>query len=272
MVTFADMMALLLCLFVLLLSFSEMDVAKFKLVAGEMEQAFGLALKSRLTGMVEFDGSPERRAFKDVRIQKPEEFIPIVIPPSAPLAEDVVTPQEGTPNERQMAAAEQEAFDEAQQLIEQAMQKSAELKEFSDRIKIEMIKDGMRIQIVDQDGGSMFVGGTAELNVKSEEILREIVRIIQRLPNEIAISGHTDASNMETKGGYSNWELSADRANSSRRYLVDAGIPHERIARVVGMADQDPLNDADPFSAENRRISLILLRQAPVLPAFLQRK
>ena len=82
MVTFADMMALLLCLFVLLLSFSEMDVAKYKIVAGEMEQAFGMALKSRLTGVVEFRRTPERRAYRDARQQKPEEFIPLVVAPS----------------------------------------------------------------------------------------------------------------------------------------------------------------------------------------------
>ena len=270
MVTFADMMALLLCLFVLLLSFSEMDAAKFKLIAGEMEQAFGLALKSKLTGMIEFDGSPERRAFKDVRRQKPEEFIPIIVPPSAPLADETAVPPNSAQAEA-LAIMEQESFDEAQHLIEQAMVKNAGLEEFSDQVKIEMTKEGMRIQIVDQDGGSMFVGGTAELNVNSREIMRQIAKIIRILPNEVSVSGHTDASQLETKDGYSNWELSADRANASRRTLVSAGIPRDRIARVIGKADQEPLNAEDPFSPENRRISIILLRQAPVLPPSLQR-
>jgi len=269
MVTFADMMALLLCLFVLLLSFSEMDAAKFKSIAGEMEQAFGLALKSRLMGMIEFEGSPERRAYKDIRIQGPKEFIPLALPPTAERADETSDAQMSA--EEQIAMREQETFDQAHQSILQAMKSNGKLEEFSDQIRIDMTREGMRIQVVDQDGGSMFVGGTAEFNEQSLAVLNEIAAAIGNLPNDIAIAGHTDASLFETREGYSNWELSSDRAHASRRALRDAGIAPDRFARIVGKADQEPLNAEDPMGPENRRISIILLREAPVLPPSLQK-
>ncbi len=174
--------------------------------------------------------------------------------------------------QEEVAAREQSAFEDAQQILEAALQENPELEELTEQVKIDMTKEGMRIQIVDQDGGSMFKGGTAQMNERTKQIMREIAVVIGKLPNDLSISGHTDASPFETKDGYSNWELSSDRANASRRVLQDAGIPPERIARVVGRADQDPLTPEDPFLSENRRISIILLRQAPVLPPSMQKE
>jgi len=173
--------------------------------------------------------------------------------------------------QEEVAAREQESFDEAQQLLEATIKDNEELQDISDQIKIEMTKEGMRIQIVDQEGGSMFGAGNAEMSEKTQKVLGEIASVINKLPNDISITGHTDAGRFERKDGYSNWELSADRANTSRRVLKAAGVVPERMSRVIGRADQDPLTPEDPFLPENRRISILLLRQAPVLPPSLQK-
>jgi chemotaxis protein MotB len=86
--------------------------------------------------------------------------------------------------------------------------------------------------------------------------------VVQRLPNQISVSGHTDSTPFARAGSYGNWELSADRANASRRALIAAGLPAERIAKVVGLADRDPMIADDPNSPRNRRISMVLLHEA----------
>ena len=119
----------------------------------------------------------------------------------------------------------------------------------------------------------MFVAGTNKLTNRSQKVIEEIASVIGKLSNDISISGHTDASPYDNKEtGESNWELSSGRANSSRKVLESSGVAPERIARVVGKADQDPLIEEDPFLPENRRISIILLRRATVLPPSLHKE
>ena len=145
--------------------------------------------------------------------------------------------------------------------------------DLAENVRIDMTDEGMRIQIVDQEGGSMFVAGTNKLTDRSRKVVDEIAKVISKLSNDLAISGHTDASRYDNKKtGESNWELSAGRANVARRALQQSGVAPERIARVVGKADQDPLTPEDPFLPENRRISIILLRRATVLPPTLHKE
>ncbi len=171
--------------------------------------------------------------------------------------------------EEEVAEREQTAFEDAQQLLEATIKSSEELSDVSESVRIEMTKEGMRIQIVDQDGGSMFGPGNDTMSEKTQKVMAEIAKVINKLPNDISITGHTDAGRFERADGYSNWELSADRANASRRVLSTAGVAPERMSRVIGRADQDPLTPEDPFLPENRRISILLLRQASVLPPAL---
>jgi chemotaxis protein MotB len=100
---------------------------------------------------------------------------------------------------------------------------------------------------------------------RTRELLDQIAKVVAELPNTISISGHTDASPFN-RGNYSNWELSSDRANASRRELVSAGIDPTRIVQVVGKADQEPLIEEDPFLPQNRRVSIVLRRTSAVLP------
>jgi len=164
------------------------------------------------------------------------------------------------------ARIEEQEFQKVKQSLEQAIATSHELREFGRNLKIDMTPEGMRIQIVDAEQRSMFPNGSAEMYSYTEHLLAKVAQAIAKLPNEIAVIGHTDASPFRGRDGYTNWELSTDRANASRRALVGAGLPGWRIVRVVGKADNEPLIKDDPYSAQNRRISIILLRQSKTPP------
>lgn len=157
--------------------------------------------------------------------------------------------------------AEQEQFDKAQQELQDAMETLPEFQQLAQSLMVENTPEGLRIQIVDQDGLAMFPSGRATMFEHTERVLGLVVTVINKMPQKISISGHTDAVPMG--GGdqaYTNWELSADRANAARRYLLDAGVPEDRLAQVVGKAATEPLLPDDPTNARNRRLSIILLR------------
>jgi chemotaxis protein MotB len=128
---------------------------------------------------------------------------------------------------------------------------------------IDNTPEGLRIQIVDQDRYAMFPLGSAQLYDHTRRMMGLVAQVVQRMPNRIAVTGHTDATPFQGRNNYTNWELSTDRANASRRALMEAGVPQTRINRVVGKADQDPLLTDDPANPRNRRISIVLLREAP---------
>lgn len=125
----------------------------------------------------------------------------------------------------------------------------------------------MRIQILDNFKVEMFPLGSAEMISRTNEVMAKIAESIKSLPNKVAIVGHTDATPYSADSGYSNWELSTDRAHASRRALVAAGLPEDRISTVIGKAATDPLNKADPEDPSNRRISILLQREdTPAAP------
>jgi chemotaxis protein MotB len=160
---------------------------------------------------------------------------------------------------------EEAAFNSAAQSLRQAMQDMPELAELSRQIIIDQTPEGLRIQLVDQDGRSMFQEGRAQPNDRARLLLRAVARIINQLPNRITISGHTSAN---SDGGRpsSDWALSGARADMSRQILQGAGVDPDRIYQVSGKASSDPLYPDDPTLAGNRRIAIVLLREAPVLP------
>jgi chemotaxis protein MotB len=134
------------------------------------------------------------------------------------------------------------------------------LAEFSSQIHLEITPDGLQIQIVDDQKRPMFDSGSAVVKPYMHEILKEIGLALLDVENKISLDGHTDrAPYGNAARGYSNWELSADRANASRRELAAAGMPEEKLARVVGMASSLPFDPADPFSPSNRRISILVM-------------
>ncbi len=156
---------------------------------------------------------------------------------------------------------EEENFKKAEKAIKAAMSSSSELKELEKNLKMDMTPEGLRIQIVDQDGKPMFPSGSAEMYDRTQKLLAKVSEVIRKMPNEISVRGHTDSIPYSNGAGYGNWELSADRANASRRVLVGAGFPENRVTNVLGKADKDHLMSDKPNDAENRRISIILLRE-----------
>lgn len=195
------------------------------------------------------------------------------IPPSATPTEAAATPPAPSPNandaeaEKLIADIEDEQFREAEHQLRQAIQQVPDLKSLAQNLIIDSTLEGMRIQLVDQDQVSMFPLGSADMLDHTRKLLDLVAQVVAHMPNKISISGHTDSTPFANDKGYSNWELSADRANASRRELLAAGLSPDRISYVTGKADQDPLLPDDPTSPRNRRISIVLLREHPSAPA-----
>jgi chemotaxis protein MotB len=146
--------------------------------------------------------------------------------------------------------------------IEEAIEASPTLANFKRQLRIDLVPDGLRIQIVDEQNRPMFDTGSALLKPYTREILHELAKLMNDVPNRLSLSGHTDAAKYAGgERGYSNWELSADRANASRRELVAGGIAEKKILRVTGLGEASMLDKADPLNPINRRISIIVLNQ-----------
>ncbi len=193
-------------------------------------------------------------------------------PPSNPTDEDVHNEYEeeeqnsGDTEQEKMAQAmaeqEEKAFEEAQEALKRAIEEVPALADLGKHLMVDMTPEGLRIQLVDREQESMFPSGSAHMHEFTRALIERIALVVGKLPNKIAVSGHTDATPFRNGLGYTNWELSTDRANASRRVLLDAGLDSKRIESVIGRADNDPLLPDDPFSATNRRISIVLLREA----------
>jgi chemotaxis protein MotB len=146
--------------------------------------------------------------------------------------------------------------------LDAAIEASPTLRAFRNQIKIELTPDGLRIQIIDEQNRPMFDIGSAVVKDYTREILREIGTVLNDVPNRISLSGHTDAKPYAGgERGYSNWELSVERANASRRELVAGGIEEKKIVRVVGLGSAVLFDKTDAFNPQNRRISITVLNQ-----------
>ncbi len=145
------------------------------------------------------------------------------------------------------------------------LQESEDLVDNQDQIHFEITEDGLKIHLLDKDRRAMFRSGSAELFGYAEEFIRNVAVTLSDTNNRIAILGHTDGGTYALANGYTKWDLSADRANAARRVLQAAGITEDRIAEVIGKSSTDPLYPDEPNRTENRRITLLLLREAPVV-------
>ncbi len=135
------------------------------------------------------------------------------------------------------------------------------LADLARQLSVDVTPEGLRIQILDEDKQAMFATGSAVLNDRARALLLKVAPVLMKLPERLSITGHTDAAPYRG-GDRSNWELSAERANATRRLLADAGLPEARVQTVSGRADRDPLLPADPMAAVNRRIAIVVLRDA----------
>ncbi len=163
------------------------------------------------------------------------------------------------------AKAEADEFKSAAESLRQALQDMPELAELSKQVIVDVTPDGLRIQLVDQEGRSMFDQGSAKPNDRARLLLRAVSQVVRQLHNRITVSGHTSAMVGPAAGG-DDWALSAARANAARGVLQEAGVEADRIYQVSGKANSDPLYPDDPTLPGNRRIAITLLREKPVLP------
>ena len=163
-------------------------------------------------------------------------------------------------------AAEQASFQSAALSLRQAMQSMPELAELSKQVIVDQTPEGLRIQLVDQEGRSMFENGSTKPNERARVLLRAVTKIVDQLPNRVIVAGHTNASDAGSGGGDGAWSLSAGRADGARRVMQQFGMDMDRVAQVTGKANSEPLFPDDPTLPGNRRISITLLREAPVLP------
>ncbi len=162
---------------------------------------------------------------------------------------------------RELARREREAFEQASEQIREAIAADPALADLARQLLVEQTPEGLRIQLVDAEGLPMFALGGAAPNDRARALLARVAQAALRLDNPIHIEGHTDSTPFRGGAGRSNWDLSAERANMTRRLLSEAGIPDDRIRSVSGRADREPLIPEDTAAPANRRVSITLLRQ-----------
>jgi chemotaxis protein MotB len=158
--------------------------------------------------------------------------------------------------------AESARLEELKNTIEEKLGASEKLKAMSSQIRLDMTSDGLRIQIVDDNARPMFDSGSAVVKPYMRDLLRSIGEVLAEVPNLLTLEGHTDATPFPGgERGYSNWELSADRANASRRELLMGGLAENRVLRVQGLAFSQPFIREEPTNPQNRRISIIVMNR-----------
>lgn len=168
------------------------------------------------------------------------------------------------PHDAEEALREQEQLqlESLEDAIRRAIESSPSLSQFSEQLLIDITDEGLRVQIVDQENRPMFELGSARLQPYAAEILGELAGLLNEVGNRVSITGHTDAAPFAGgEGGYSNWELSNDRANAARRQLIAAGLNPDKVLRIVGLASTVPLDEDDVFSPINRRISILVVNR-----------
>ena len=160
---------------------------------------------------------------------------------------------------------EQANFARAATEMQKVIASDPELAPLARQLSVDLTPEGLRVQIRDSEGAPMFANGSPEPNDRARGVLRRLAPMLMGLREPVAIAGYTDATPYPGPGR-SNWDLSADRANATRRILTEAGLPDGRIRDVTGHGDRDPLVAAAPLAAANRRVAILLLRSAPPPP------
>jgi chemotaxis protein MotB len=258
-VSFADLMGLMMSFFVMLVAFSTMDNNKLKIVAGSMRDAFGVQTNVRYSGIVESDGLPTRPKLKNVEHISPED------------SSANPTPDEKDRSRENGARLQVDReFALASASLRQALQDMPELTELSKHIMFEETSQGLNLEIVDQDGRSMFADGSKVPYDRTRRLIQKLAVPLKATPLRVNIVGHTAAGFVPARSDYGAFDLSADRANVVRQILEREGLPPSHIFAVAGKADSQPLFPDDPTLPANRRVTITLMREAPPLPPDLK--
>jgi chemotaxis protein MotB len=254
-VTFADLMGLLMSFFVMLVAFSNQDQTKAQILAGSMQDAFGVQNNVRYSGLIEVSGLPTRQTLKQARHIPPEEAS--------------ATPQQDEHDRREALGPrlkDDVAFALAAASLRQALKDLPDLTETSKHVMVEETRRGLNIEIVDQEGRSMFPEGAKEPYERTRRMIGMLAKPLRATPYRIAVTGHTSSSRVAAPPDYGPWELSVDRANAVRRILQEEGVPETRFYMTSGKADTNPLYPEVPHIAANRRVTITLIREEPAVP------
>src|ERR1700723_490706 len=257
--TFADLMGLMMSFFVMLVAFSTQDNNKLKIVAGSMREAFGVQTEARYSGIIESDGLPTRPKLKNAAHIPPEE------------ASNTPTPNEQDRNRTEGARVKVDReFALASASLRQALQDMPELTEISRHIMFEETNQGLNLEIVDQDGRSMFADGSKVPYERTRRLIEKLAGPLKATPLRISIVGHTAAGFVPSQSDYGAFDLSADPANAVPQFLEREGLAPAHIFAVSGKADTQPLFPDDPSLSANRRVTITLMREDPALPPGLK--
>ena len=255
-VTFADLMGLLVSFFVMLVAFSTQDQQKLQVVAGSMRDAFGVQNRVRYSGIIEVMGLPTRPKLKNAAHIDPKD------------ASATPGPDEHDKKRTFGGRFTQDRnFALAAASLRQALQDMPDIAKLSKHIMVEETKKGLNIEIIDQDGRSMFPDGSKEPYERTRKLIEHLAPVLKAVPYRVSITGHTASSKVPDQPGYGAWDLSADRANAVRQILEAYGLPSGHIYEVAGKADTEPLFPDNPYMAPNRRVTITLMRESPPLPA-----
>ncbi|MCO4052565.1 MAG: OmpA family protein [Bosea sp.] len=258
-VTFADLMALLMSFFVMVAAYSSQNKEKMAVVAGSFREAFGNNPQNRFNGIVEINGIPTRPFLENAKLRPIEE------------AHEFTAPSDSRRRaEGQIPASSDRAVALAATSLRQALNDMPEISQVSKNIMIEETKEGLDLSLVDQDGRAMFAENSFTPLALTQRVLEQIAPTLRRLPNAIAITGHTSAPQTGRTPAISPWDLSVSRAGTVRDVLAGAGVPDSRFASISGKAHHDPLFPENPSLASNRRVTITLLYSAPVMPPGLK--
>ncbi len=267
-VTFADLMSILVCFFVLIISFSIQDQEKLQVVAGSIRDAFGILAVQRKSGVIERDGNPERQYLRQISNEPTEaetEFSTIEY--------DQLTkqgPRANTYEVEKNNVEKPDQFSLAAESIKQAWQDNPDITYISDNLIVEDTEEGVNIIIADQQGKAMFPEGSKYPFENTRKAIAAMAPLLEKMPNQIRITGHTAAGIKYTNPRYGKWELSSDRANAVRAILEEFGLSEEKIYSVVGRGDAEPFFPNDPYLATNQRISILLVKEKPPVPVDLK--
>lgn len=263
-ITFADLMALLMALFVMIVSFSNQDEQKLHEAAGSMRDAFGYQSIQRPAGMIEKTGMPTRRHARDTS--------PVTLADTVEFSTtsndhyETQGPETNTNRFAKTAENRPREYLTAAASLRQALSDLPDFAELSRQIMVQVLDDGLHISIVDQDGRAMFTPQSRVPTDRMKVVLGRIAPVIEQLPGRVSVVGHTEATGTPATPGGPAWELQL-RGVSTAAILSQYGLSTEKLANVSGVADTRPLFPDDPFLSSNRRIELVLAPDKPSLPS-----
>lgn len=248
-IAFADFATAMMAFFMVMWLMSSATPEQKKLISGYFQDPVGFS-ESASPYVIDLGGTPTPAPDKTLN-------------PEAKDDDDPAGEAQGEIDQQQAESIAEEVERERLELLLQELQNKVEenpqLQNFKDQILFEITQDGLRIQIMDAANRPMFASGSAQLQPYFEDILLAMTDTIAAVPNKISVSGHTDAQPFAGRGGYGNWELSADRANAARRVLVAGGYDDTQVARVVGYASSALFDRENPLNPVNRRIDIVVL-------------